>query len=86
VNTEKLLVEETCLRSVEVRRRLVVEVPSGLRNHDLLRRIVKEGDLDLGPFPFDPVAGTEFLEPVRVQILGVTDSPVDIPCMEDADL
>jgi hypothetical protein len=86
VKTEKLLVEETCLRCVEVRRQLVVEVPAGLRSHHLLRRIVKEGDLDLGPFPFDPVAGTEYLEPVRLQILGVTDSPVDIPCMEDADL
>lgn len=77
------MVEEICLRCVEVRRTLVVEVPVGLRSHHLLRRIVEEGDLDLGPFPFDPVAGTEYLEPVRLQILGLTDQQVDIPCGED---
>ena len=83
MQTEKLLVEQTCLRCVEVRRTLVVEVPAGLRSHHLLRRIVEEGDLDLGPFPFDPVAGTEYLEPVRLQVLGLTDQQVDIPCGED---
>lgn len=78
------MVEETCLRCVEVRRTLVVEVPAGLRSHHLLQRIVKEGDLDFGSFPFDPVAGTEYLEPVRLQVLGLTDHQVDIPCGEDA--
>lgn len=82
MQTEKLLVRETVLRCVHAERTLVVEVPVGLRNHDLLRRIVREGDLDWGPFQFDPVEGTEYLEPVRLEILGVTHGQVDIPCVE----
>lgn len=82
MQTERLLVRETVLRCVHAERTLVVEVPEGLRDHALLQRIVREGDLDLGPFPFDPIEGTEYLEPVRLEILGVTHEPADIPCGE----
>lgn len=82
MQTEKLLVRDTVLRCVHAERTLVVEVPEGLRDHALLRRIVKEGDADLGPFPFDPVAGSEYLEPVRLEIIGVTREPADIPHVE----
>lgn len=82
MQTEKLTVRQTVLRCVHAERTLVVEVPAGLRDHAWLRRIVDEGDRDLGPFPFDPVEGTEYLEPVRLQIVGVTDEEADIPCTE----
>lgn len=82
MQTEKLLVEQTCLQCVHVRRTIVVEVPAGLRDYAWLQRIVREGDQDWGPFPFAPVEGTEYLEPVRLQIVGVTDEEADIPCRE----
>lgn len=82
MQTEKLAVRQTVLRCVHAERTLVVEVPVGLRDHAWLQRIVDEGDRDLGPFPFDPVEGTEYTEPVRLQILGVTNGQADIPCME----
>ena len=84
MQTEKLTVRQTVLRCVHAERTLVVEVPVGLRDHAWLQRIVREGDQDWGPFPFDPVAGTEYTEPVRLQILGVTDEEADIPCREGA--
>lgn len=83
MQTEKLLVRETVLRCVHAERTLVVEVPAGLRDHALLRRIVKEGDQDWGPFQFDPVEGSEYLEPVRLEILELTNEQADIPCGED---
>jgi hypothetical protein len=82
VKTEKILVKQTILRCVHAERTLVVEVPEGLRDHSWLGRIVREGDQDYGPFPFDPVGGTEYGEPVRLQILGVTSEQADIPCGE----
>jgi len=82
VQTEKLTVRQTVLRCVHAERTLVVEVPVGLCDHAWLQRIVDEGDRDWGPFPFAPVEGTEYLEPVRLQIVGVTHEQADIPCRE----
>jgi hypothetical protein len=82
VKTENLLVKETILRCVHAERTLVVEVPEGLRDHSWLRRIVHEGDQDYGPFHFDPVGGTEYGEPLGLQILGVTSEQADIPCLD----
>jgi hypothetical protein len=74
------LVTQTVLRCVHAERSLVVEVPVGLRDHFLLQRIVKEGDLDFGPFPFDPVEGTEYC---GLQVIGLTDQLADISCGEE---
>ena len=82
MKTEKLLVKETILQCVHAERTLIVEVPEGLRDHSWLRRIVHEGDQDYGPFLFDPIKGTDYREPVRLQILGVTDEQADIPCLD----
>lgn len=83
MQTEKLLVKQTVLRCVHAERTLVVEVPTGLRDHAWLQRIVEEGDRDLGPFPFDPVEGREYCEPVRLEVIGVTDDRADIPAADD---
>lgn len=82
MKTEKILVKQTILRCVHAERTLVVEVPEGFRDHSWLGRIVHEGDRDFGPFPFDPVEGTEYTEPVRLQVLGVTDEQADVPHRE----
>ncbi len=82
MKTEKLLVKQTILRCVHAERTLVVEVPEGLRDHSWLGRIVREGIRDFGPFPEQVVAGSDYEEPVRLQILGVTSEQADIPCGE----
>lgn len=71
------------MRSVEARRVLVVEVPAGFRDGARLGEIIRRGELDRGPFPFDPVTGTEHLETIGLIVLGVTDEPADIPWQED---
>ena len=83
VKTERVLVHETVLQCVHAERTLVVEVPAGVRDHNQVRRIVKEGDLDFGPFPFHAVEGTEYLEPCRLQIIGLANEPADIPWREE---
>ena len=83
VKTERVLVHETVLQCVHAERTLVVEVPAGVRDHNQVRRIVKEGDLDFGPFPFRAVEGTEYLEPYRLQNIGLTGQPADIPCVQE---
>ena len=77
------MVHETVLRCVHAERTLVVEVPAGVRDHNQVRRIVKEGDLDFGPVPFHAVEGTEYLEPCRLQIIGLANEPADIPWREE---
>jgi hypothetical protein len=83
VQTDKLLIHEVVLRCVHAERTLVVEVPAGVRDHNQLRRIVKQGDLDFGPFSFHAVEGTEYLEPIRLQIMGLANEPADIPWTEE---
>ncbi len=83
MKTEKLLVRETVCKCVHAERILVIEVPEGVRHHNLLRRIVREGDLDFGPFPFREVEGSEYFEPVRLQIIGLANEPADIPWTEE---
>jgi hypothetical protein len=77
------LVHETVRRCVHAERTLVVEVPEGLRSHNLLRRIAHEGDLDYGPFPFVVLEGTAYTEPCRLQIIGLANEPADIPWREE---
>jgi len=79
---ERLLIKERCVRGVEVTRTLVVEVPSGLRDHARLEEIIREGELDWGPFQFEIVPGTEHLETMGIDVLGDTAEPADIPWRE----
>jgi hypothetical protein len=80
--TERLLIEEKCVCSMEVTRTLVVEVPSGIRDHARLECFIREGELDWGPFQFEIVAGTEHRKPAGLRILGGTEEPADIPWRE----
>ncbi len=83
MKTEKLLVKQTVLRCVHAERTLVVEVPEGLRDYSWLGRIVREGIRDYGSFPDEVVEGSDYEEPVRLQILGVTSEAADIPMVEE---
>ena len=77
------MVYETVLQGVHAERTLVVEVPKGVQVHNLLRRIVHEGDLNYGPFPFVVLEGTAYKEPCRLQIIGLANEPADIPWREE---
>lgn len=81
MKTEVLLVEERALFCVEVSRTLAVEWEPEVRNSDLLRRHICEGELDYGPFAdrFQILSGTGYLEPVSIRVIGPTDEPADIP-------
>lgn len=88
MKTEILLVKERALRCVEVTRTISLEVPVGYRGPQLLRRLLAEGEQDYGPFAsfFSPVPGTEYLEPVRLWVIGTTDEPADIPFARESEV
>ncbi len=79
MSTEVLLVRQIGVRSVRVERTISIEVPSGLRNKDRIKSLINQGDLDYGPFPFEPVEGSEYLETTDICFLGAADGPADIP-------
>ena len=85
MKTEKLVIEQRALRCVEVVRTVILEVSEGVRDPHSLRRLADEGDKDFGPFPYSPAAGTEFLEPLDIRVLGVTKDLADVPMIEGVE-
>lgn len=85
---EVLLVEERALFCVEVSRVLAVEWDSPVRNPDLLRRHIREGESDYGPFTdrFKVMPGTGYLEPVAIRVVGTTSEPADIPLANEGEV
>lgn len=85
---EVLLVEERALFCVEVSRILAVEWDSDVRNPDLLRRRIKEGEADFGPFidRFQVLKGTGYLEPLSIKVVGQTDGPADMPLANESEV
>ena len=88
MKSEVLLVEERALFCVEVSRTLAVEWDSGVRNPDLLRRRIREGEADYGPFTslFQVLIGTGYLEPLSVRVVGTTTEPADIPLAVESEV
>lgn len=81
MKSEVLLVEERALLCVEVSRVLAVEWDSDVRHPDLLRRRIREGEADYGPFTgrFQAVDAAGYLEPLTIRVVGTTDDAADIP-------
>ena len=81
MTTEVLLVEERAIFCVVISRVLAVEWDSDVRNPDLLRRRIREGEADYGPFTgrFQAVDGTGYCEPRYIRVVGTTSEPADIP-------
>ena len=88
MKTEVLLVEERALLCVEVMRTLAVEWDSDVRSPDLLRRRIRDGEADYGPFAdrFQPVQGMAYLEPLTIRVIGATDEPADIPLAVESEV
>jgi hypothetical protein len=84
----RLLVEERALFCVEVSRVLAVEWDSPVRNPDLLRRRIREGEADFGPFTslFQVLDGSGYLEPLSIRVVGTTDEPADIPLVRESEV
>ena len=88
MKTEVLLVEERALLCVEVMRTLAVEWDSDVRSPDLLRRHIREGEADYGPFAdrFQPLSGMAYVEPLTIRVIGPTDEPADIPLATESEV
>ena len=88
MKTEVLLVEERALLCVEVIRTIAVEWDSDVRSLDLLRRRIREGEADYGPFVdrFQPVQGTSYVEPMTIRVIGATYEPADIPLAVESEV
>lgn len=88
MKTEVLLVHERALYCVEVSRILAVEVDSDVRNPHLLRRRIREGEADYGPFTeyCQVDADTGYLKPLSIQVVGTTTEPADIPLATESEV
>jgi hypothetical protein len=88
MKTEVLLVEVRALLCVEVMRTLAVEWDSDVRSPDLLRRRIRDGEADYGPFVdrFQPVQGMAYLEPLTIRVIGAIDEPVDIALAVESEV
>lgn len=88
MTTEVLLVEQRALFCVEVSRVLAVEVDSDVRSPDLLRRRIREGEADYGPFTdrFQVLNGTGYLEPLSIRVVGTTTDHADIPLAVESEV
>jgi hypothetical protein len=75
-----VLVEQRGIRSVEVVRRLVIEVPNGVDpSPEQIERALSSADADYGPFRFSPVRGSQNLEIHSTTVIGRTNRPADVP-------
>jgi hypothetical protein len=83
-----LLVEERALFCVEVSRTLAVEWDSPVRNPDLLRRRISEGEADFGPFTslFQVLDGSGYLEPLSIRVVGTSEGVADIPLAGESEV
>jgi hypothetical protein len=79
MSTEVVLVRQIGVRSVRVERTISIEVPVGLREQARIQSLIKRGVLFYGPFPFEPVEGSEHVEPGEICALGTADGPAEIP-------
>lgn len=73
---------------MEVSRILAVEWDSEVRSPDLLKRRIREGEANYGPFTslFQVLEGTGYLEPLSVGVVGTTDEPADIPLATESEV
>jgi hypothetical protein len=88
MKTEVLLVEERVLYCVEVSRVLAVEWDSDVRNPHLLRRRIREGEANYGPFTeyFQVAPDTGYWKPLSVRVVGTSDGPADIPLATESEV
>jgi hypothetical protein len=84
MKTRKIAVEQEGIRSVVVRRTVVLEVPENVAlDPTWIRRDIAQDEKDYGPFPWEPVEGTESLEPVRTRVVRFTEQATDIPFVDE---
>ena len=88
MTTEVLLVEERAIFCVEISRVLAVEWGSDVRNSDLLRRLIQQGEANYGPFTdrFQKTDGTGYLKPLCIRVIGTTDEPADVPLAVESEV
>jgi len=79
-----VLIEQRGIRSLEVVRRLVVEVPDGPQpTPEQIERILFSMDKQYGPFRFSPVRRTEGIEISATKVLGVARRAPDVPLAQE---
>jgi len=79
-----VLIEQRGIRSLEVVRRLVVEVPDGPQpTPEQIERILFSMDKQYGPFRFSGVRNTEEIEISSTKVLGVAQRAPDVPLAQE---
>ncbi len=84
MRTKRLVVEQEGIRSVRVRRTVVLEVPENSSlDPTWIRRDIATGDKDYGPFPWQPTGERDFIEVTRTRVVGDTAEEPDVPFAEE---
>lgn len=79
-----VMIEQRGVRSIEVVRHLVVEVPDGPDpTPEQIERILYSLDERYGPFRFSPVKKTQELTIGSTQVIRRTSRPADVPLLHE---
>lgn len=75
-----VMIEQRGIRSTQVVRRLIIEVPDGPEpTPEQIERILFSVDEQYGPFRFSPVRHTEGMVVASTKVLGPTARHADVP-------
>jgi len=75
-----VLVEQRGFRTVQVARRLIVEVGGSMvPGSEEFKRLLATVDVDYGPFRYSTVQNTERIVVETIRILGTTQRRADVP-------
>jgi len=76
----RVKVHQMAIRSVWVERMVIVEIPAEFVGQQArIEEIIRSGDLDYGPFLWEPMDGTECLHLMDTAVANQTDEVPDIP-------
>ncbi len=59
----RVKVHQTAVRSIWVQRTVIVEIPAGIRKDQRrIETLIQAGEQEYGPFPWEPMNGSESLQ------------------------
>ena len=75
----RVRVYQMAIRSVWVERTVIVEIPAGIRKDQRrIEEIIKNGEQDYGPFLWEPMNGSEYLQMMDTAVGNQSEEIPDI--------
>lgn len=75
----RVKVHQMAIRSIWVQRTVIVEIPAEfVGDQTRIEEIIRSGESKVGPFPWDPMDGTECLDLMDTAVGNQTDEVPDV--------